>query len=498
MKKPKNFPPITDRDTEVLSGAHYVNHDPHVSTDLKFNPKKMLQTEKFKPLKTPQKQQLFGGVSFKKILASKNKMCVIKPYHALPSHGYIFPIYGWSSVVTRDLFRAAKSSNLSEKIYTLSHKKTPFLMSIWPKTSKTLSQYSQDFGQAIDVVLKNKLNPKNFEKIVFDCAKIGLMDFLTNNLDRHGNNIAFDENRKTLYGIDHDRNLQYLYSLSYQSKDSKKFNNINKDIDHPNPYFFSKGLKSLSQHLTQRDELKLARWWTKHSHAVKNNFLQHLSHVKSWNMKRHLWVNFRRRWTALNSWANDWVNNSEKKQSILNQERYSDKYSVPLKVHFSKTLDINQLNNFLESNRGSAAIKTMLFFLHHLNEEKVHNNYLLAAIHSPLSSLLRRASVKNSVDFLANTFFNKQSRFFKDKNFLLVTMKYVSDAKKVKIFNNLLDIAKNKNNKSAIKFLRQIIRFVKDKNPFKDNDLHNSEVLSPSTKEHQRHALAAQTTQKIK
>jgi 8-oxo-dGTP pyrophosphatase MutT (NUDIX family) len=155
--------------------------------------------------------------------------------------------------------------------------------------------------------------------------KIALMDFLSNNLDRHGDNLLFDEDHNQFMAIDHSRSFQY--------KNANKLNNafINpkmKPMSEGVPFQDSLGnyLNGSEMHSAHHvvdpirrngadpkaeryrmiDEWQpVFKWWQKNSDTIRKAMEQRLELVKDSSVREHIQRNFEERWKMLNHYARD-------------------------------------------------------------------------------------------------------------------------------------------------------------------------------------------------
>lgn len=206
-----------------------------------------------------------------------------KPYHApiekWASSWTKHPIKGWASLTTKKLFDAAGMSDLAEDISAHIHKGVPIIV------SKFHPGAQESYG------MDEPFNPK-------DVAKISIMDFLTNNQDRHAGNIMRVNGHQPL-AIDHERNFQYFKPKpGDESGAVSPFHALN------NSGFAYKNRALPSQVDIFGDEL--FDWWKNSRHNIKKEMQKNLKFIKDPAIKRHIAENFNARW----EWMNDHVENS--------------------------------------------------------------------------------------------------------------------------------------------------------------------------------------------
>jgi len=205
-----------------------------------------------------------------------------KPYHA-PMERWAkswtkHPIKGWATLTTKKLFDAAQIPELAEDISAHVHKGVPIIVSRFHPEAKESyntgpNKYTQPFTPP-------------------DVAKILVMDFLTNNQDRHSGNIMRINEHEPL-AIDHERNFQYFHrkpgfdpNISpYHAWYNSGFAEHNKLL--PNQ------IDTFSDHLVD--------WWGKARDNVKKEMYHNLKFIKDPSINRHIAGNFYERWR----WIND-------------------------------------------------------------------------------------------------------------------------------------------------------------------------------------------------
>lgn len=216
-----------------------------------------------------------SAVSPKAIHKVNDSTYMAKPYHT-PNESWStkwtkHPIRGWASLTTNRLFNAANMGHLTEDISATTHQNVPIVIHKFePGAQSTEQVYGK--GPALNTN---------------DHAKIGIMDFLTNNQDRHTENLMHVNGRPL--AIDHDRNMQYFGakpgfisvihpSLAFQNHKGYG-SNVRRDFD-----MFA-------------DEL--VDWWNKVGHNVKKEMGKNLEFIKDPLVKQHISENFDTRWEWL-------------------------------------------------------------------------------------------------------------------------------------------------------------------------------------------------------
>jgi 8-oxo-dGTP diphosphatase len=255
---------------------------------------------------------------------------MVKPYH----EGVVkrvkawqkYPIQGWAEMAHQAIYHAAGMGHLHQKVHVAEHE-------MQHKTGQ------KSIEPALVVTMEKGLTPAYKlargdrlidPQVEHDTAKIALMDFLTNNLDRHCGNLLFnseqqqpptDETLPTwvrnhgmhkihgVMAIDHSRSFQYVntpqgldWRRRYGSKAPMKG-------DSPRGYFFGtpshRPATSLVLHRPadeqeRRDFLEshakpLFDWWREASPKVREAFDQQVAHIKDSEARDHVRRNFHER-----------------------------------------------------------------------------------------------------------------------------------------------------------------------------------------------------------
>ena len=222
-----------------------------------------------------------------------------KPYHA-PNERWAtkwgkHPIKGWASLTTRKLFDAADMSDNCEDIAAHWHKGVPIVV----------SKFHPEAQETYD-------HPDLFPT---DLAKIGILDFLTNNQDRHRGNMMHINGIPL--AIDHERNFQYfgakpgfepgsitpqhaLQQFGYE--DARQISNMAQN-------------GSLSDHLVD--------WWGKTGHNIKKEMQKNLKYIKDPAIKRHIEDNFNKRW----DWVHDHMQNDP--SMLYSKDNFPGVHTLP-------------------------------------------------------------------------------------------------------------------------------------------------------------------------
>lgn len=234
---------------------------------------------------------------------------MVKPYHKkLESHtkGYVnAPITGWATLATKRLFDAGGIGHLAENVHAAEHGGIPVTVHEFANDHEPIYMYNPKTGGP-----QANLNPVSV-------GQVGLMDYLTNNSDRHGANLLVsrthpdEEGYDKLLAIDHERNFQYNMHPG-QVRPQHDFYGHRKPVfrhDHPEHYVSESapganaavGAIRGIDHGTGDD---LARWWKEASPKIKSSMENELGAIKDESVREHVRRNFSARTDRLDEWAN--------------------------------------------------------------------------------------------------------------------------------------------------------------------------------------------------
>lgn len=243
---------------------------------------------------------------------------LLKPYYEKMSSGTIgpvgyvrFPIQGWAEMANQALYHAGNIGHLTSKAHVQEletyYGKTPMIVvSMNPRVNKHVDDFNTYFG------------PYPHE-LYDDSVKMGIMDFLTNNNDRHSFNAMYHQPRgkngiaNSLLGIDHGRSFNY-----------KRPNRFMLDFNHPvdslYPYIAG-GDYSANEELVRPDldwspwsNAHLQHgidWWKNNRQKIRDEMANQLVGIKHDEVRNYIDKNFKFRTQAMDKFANAWDKNPE-------------------------------------------------------------------------------------------------------------------------------------------------------------------------------------------
>ena len=289
--------------SDVKSTYHYVNSDTHQGHQ------KAIHDPSFKVELDP---DINKGISPKVIHKVDDDHFMTKPYYSKKEKE--IPLSGWSSMTTSNLYKAAGLKDLIENINT-----SMVSISQSKKIPVTVHKFTKNYTNAADLTraapdLTTKVDPEektlpmgttpqpnltereyqNLNSInPLQARQIGVMDFLTGNYDRHGNNLLVSNDKKEdfrdLLAIDHDRAFTYLpVSSPYDEYTKSAMTRILGDS----------GSQKNDDHYNS-----LAVWWNDNKHAIYKEMNRNLNEIENHQLRKYVRRNFDQRYQLISDWA---------------------------------------------------------------------------------------------------------------------------------------------------------------------------------------------------
>lgn len=195
---------------------------------------------------------------------------LVKPYHEAGDTYGALPVKGWAEMTNQALYHAGGIGHLHQRVHVSEHnmgpghEKEPAL--VVRMEPGFYAGHHSDWGQA---------NPPP-EEHLHGLRQMALMDFLTDNYDRHGYNIMFNDEGKPL-AIDHGLAFQYepkMRSTVDPIEYASAFQNYGMDPNDVGGWH------------------KAFDWWHQASPQVKKEMYQRLEQVQDPVVREHLRHNF--------------------------------------------------------------------------------------------------------------------------------------------------------------------------------------------------------------
>ena len=277
---------------------------------------------------------------------------MVKPYHERItrrcSDWMKHPHQGWAEMTTQALFHAGGIGHLHQAVHVAEHNMGPG----YEQEPALVIKMAEGFNPVVDQAEWDEAaggykvkTPAAEAKA--DARKIGLMDFLTNNLDRHGHNLLYNKKTKQVLSIDTPRSFQYMRSGIHAERGAQglcphcgvKFWGTKPGFCHQchKPTKFGKKLisqeDSLKHYLlgmaiadidhhdpesvrTYDGRRKMMQdyepafdWWWEHRNKVRGALKEQLQHIRDPRVRAHIHNNFEERARLLDQMADFGVGN---------------------------------------------------------------------------------------------------------------------------------------------------------------------------------------------
>lgn len=219
----------------------------------------------------------------------------------------IYPYTGWAESVTQALYHAGGLGHLIQHSHVAEHilpdkSRHPFVVIGFDKSRL---HPTKDFHKAP--------GPKHYHLDLYhDLGRMGVMDFLTNNIDRTGNNTLWginpDSGKPHVLAIDHQYAFQYLHPLA--GEDAAGVDNLLdywidqrgiSGYDHPGSVF---NKSSVIKVLDTENLRKVGAWWLKNSNAIRKAYQTAVDNsIKDESVKSFLHQSFLDRARALDNFG---------------------------------------------------------------------------------------------------------------------------------------------------------------------------------------------------
>lgn len=248
-----------------------------------------------------------------------------KPYHKKIEYATKSwvkkPILGWAAMATKALFNAGKIGHLAEDVSVHEHEGIPL----------TVHKFEPGYKH-------HDFNSTNWASNPVQASQIGVMDYLTNNLDRHHGNVMYGDKDATGYhqllAIDHERNFQYEKPMKSTHKfmDQSRRNDVQKET----PYAYMKG-SALNNFMSEfHSHEPLVDWWNAHGQNIKDEMERQLEGIKDAGYRKHIRDNFNQRWGRMNEWAQRMAADPNG-DSMYDQRSLHDDFQESKLIPISKT-----------------------------------------------------------------------------------------------------------------------------------------------------------------
>jgi hypothetical protein len=334
-------------------GNKYVDHAAH----LERHPAPE-EYQKFveSPTAIESRHKEFKGVRGKAVhnlpTAEGHSTVMTKPYHASVEKGaktwFRYPISGWSTMVTREIFKAAELGTVGEDVSTHMVDNVPVTVHKFGKDFETVNDAMYNNGNKPGI--RENENETYLKKTINQnhVMKIAIIDFLTGNIDRHSNNVLVGKNTDStghhpILAIDHERSFQYIKHVNQDAFADKTRLGRNKiqspDFERPVDYLENSGLIFAARANGFHDPAELKTWWESHGQKIKNVLTQNLTLIKDQSLRDHIKRNFLQRCTVLDEWIRTDSPNGHEHFDIFSKNLPMQARNIPKPAVMSKEID---------------------------------------------------------------------------------------------------------------------------------------------------------------
>lgn len=263
---------------------------------------------------------------------------MLKPYHEKVTPRlkawHHAPIMGWAEMTNQALYRAGGIGHLHQNVDVV---EAPIKNKDGTTANVPMLAIKMDNNtKKIPTPYYSGPDPSVTPEMQDHARKIGLMDFLSNNLDRHHDNLLMDPKNNKLLAIDHSRSFQYKNNdKDKKPKYAQLVDSLEKYISgaktSPQGYLIP---GSAVNHVDPLPEKSFNRndpsywkefdrkwdgfnakwnqtfdWWTSNRDNIVKVMNERLAHIKDESMRNHIKENFESRVKLLNDFADHGIEN---------------------------------------------------------------------------------------------------------------------------------------------------------------------------------------------
>jgi ADP-ribose pyrophosphatase YjhB (NUDIX family) len=250
---------------------------------------------------------------------------MVKPYHEKVTprtrSWMRHPIQGWAEMTNQTLFHAAGIGDMHQKVHVA---RVPMAEHGRPPTAHGRQEMADGVERppqenaALVVHMRPGFIPvgkfrdlKQFSEVERQQAKkIGVMDFLSNNLDRHTGNLLLNPETGKMLAIDHSRNFQYraptkwgwdgrepdMLSNYFTTRDEETaLDHVDppmRPVDDPDRWDVPEAHQRSEAGRHIEEWKPVMEWWEKNSGPVRRAMASRLKLVKDPKIREHVARNF--------------------------------------------------------------------------------------------------------------------------------------------------------------------------------------------------------------
>jgi 8-oxo-dGTP pyrophosphatase MutT (NUDIX family)/predicted double-glycine peptidase len=240
---------------------------------------------------------------------------MIKPYHEAVvkriQAWQRYPVQGWAEMTHQALYHAGGIGHLHQKVHVAEHdmgpgheKEPALVVHMTPGFKPVADAKIANSGLPWGLLSQNHADViKPTDQAMKDVRKIGIMDMLTNNLDRHGGNLMINGDGSQVLAVDHSRSFQYVNNHQYKWDGRRAVQSVRDLEDKLHPYIaqmtggaifrvdpYEKGYDE--DHRRLRNYGETIEWWGKHGQKIRSAMYEQLKHLKDPKVRAHIRRNF--------------------------------------------------------------------------------------------------------------------------------------------------------------------------------------------------------------
>jgi len=282
-----------------------------------------------------------------------SKTFMVKPYFENFGQwdGTYYPLAGFAEMATQGLMHAAGLGDSTLKVHTFEDSKNwsrPLLAVEFEKGYETVGEMGRRLSKVtVPDGVKDTL------------AKIGIIDYLSNNQDRHGQNLMGKMKKngkrgelKSVLAIDHGRSFQY--------RRGNRFADSSGSMEHFMFHLVSPGIRAalnpngegnvpVDKYLTPQRLSTLVAWWKDKRKEIADAFAHHIEAITDPTVKKWISSNFKERMKTMDAVAKHWEIAPKTAKSVkdLDPEHWSGRLGKHA-TKFANTIRLNEHGeNFL-------------------------------------------------------------------------------------------------------------------------------------------------------
>lgn len=235
----------------------------------------------------------YGGVSNKALHSVRDEIVMAKPYHR-GSTG----LFGWTSVVVPKMFQAAHEGHLCDQVGVHPNDGRPITVHKFDTTAKTNYDAVNDAREGGPMWTPHRQ----------DFAKIAMMDFLTDQRDRHSGNVMLRDIKGTHYPMAIDNERAFLYhQMTHDGPIEESSLAMHWAPNRHWAAVLGQAANTWDKDLDFTDIRPLQNWWKSSKDKIRQALVEHLDQVKDEKTRQFILSNFDARSKALSSGMEKWT-----------------------------------------------------------------------------------------------------------------------------------------------------------------------------------------------